>query len=117
VDVVATFKDPNGKIEYYIGEMGQKLGVDLSYKVDEVLGYAVFSASSAYKTGSYALQGKYFGTKASVAWGVGVSGQLMIGGFDKSFSLQPVSLGATTGVGANLGLGYLYLQKDPNKTE
>ena len=115
VDVEATFKDEAGKTEHYIGEMGIKLGLDLSFKTSEKLGYVVFSPSSDYRTGSYALQGKYFGTKASAAFGAGASAQLLIGGFDKSFTLQPLAVGYTTGGGVSAGLGYLYLQKDPSK--
>ena len=111
VDIEATFKDDSGKTEHYIGEMGTKLGVDISYQTGETLGYAVFSASSAYKTGSYALQGKYFGQKATAAVGAGPSVQILLGGFEKSFTLQPLAIGYTKGVGAAAGLGYLYLQK------
>ena len=50
-----------------------------------------------------------------MAAGVGVGAQLLIGGFDKSFTLQPFSAGGVKGVGASLGLGYLYLQKAPGK--
>jgi hypothetical protein len=114
-DLKATFTDANGKKEHYIGEMGIKLGVDLSFKTDEVFGYAVFSASTDYKTGSYDLQGKYFGADASAAYGVGPSVKVLVGGSDKSFSLQPLALGGSKGVGAAAGLGYLYLQKAPKK--
>jgi hypothetical protein len=115
VDVVAEFTDLDGNKEYYIGEMGQKFGIDMSIKKKEVLRYAVFSPSSAYKTGLYALAGKYFGAKASVAAGAGVGAQVLLGGFDKSFTLQPLSAGGVKGVGASLGLGYLYLQRDTSK--
>lgn len=115
VEVTAVFTDANGKKEYYIGEMGQKLGVDLSLKGAEELGYLVFSAATKYKTGSYAMEGKYFGTKASATVGGGVSAQMLLGGFDKSISLQPFSLGGTEGYGASLGLGYLYLQRDHSR--
>lgn len=87
VDVTAVFTDPDCKKEYYIGEMGQKLGLNFSYKKGEQLGYLVFSAASEYKTGSYAMQGKYFGAKASATVGGGVSAQILLGGLDKSFSL------------------------------
>jgi hypothetical protein len=115
VDIVAVFTDPEGNKEHYLGEMGYKLGVDFSHKTSEDLTYLVFSAASEYKTGSYALQGKYFGSKVSAQAGFGVGAQLLIGGFDKSFSLQPLAAGTTQGVGASIGLGYLYLQKDPHK--
>ena len=115
VQVNATFKDQAGKTEHYIGEMGIKFGLDISYKKSERLDYLVFSASTAYKTGSYALQGKYFGQKVSAAVGAGPSVQILLGGFDKSFTLQPLAIGGTVGVGATAGIGYLYLQKDPTK--
>lgn len=115
VDVNAVFTDSSGNKEHYIGEMGYKLGIDFSHKTDETLSYLVVSATSDYKSGSYALQGKYFGTKASVAVGAGAGVQILLGGFEKSFTLQPVSVGGVEGYGASLGLGYLYLQKDHKK--
>ena len=110
-DIEAVFTDSAGKTEHYIGEMGVKLGVDLTYKTEEQVGYLVFSPAADYKTGSYALEGKYFGTAASASVGAGVSARMLLGGFDKSFTLQPLALGVNKGAGASLGLGYLYLQK------
>jgi hypothetical protein len=115
VDVVAVFTDTDGKTEHYVGEMGYKLGVDFSHKTEEDLEYLVFSAASEYKTGSYALQGKYFGTKVSAEAGVGMGAQLLLGGGNKSFTLQPLAAGTTKGEGVSIGLGYLYLQKDSTK--
>ena len=115
VDIKAVFTDSAGNKEYYIGEMGQKLGLDLSIKTGETLAYVVISAASEYKTGSYAMQGKYFGTKASAAVGAGLGVQLLIGGFEKSFTLQPIAVGGVEGAGASYGMGYLYLQKDPTR--
>lgn len=91
------------------------LGVKFSLKEKEVLRYVVIAASSDYKTGSYALEGKFFGTKASASVGAGIGAQFLIGGFEESFSLQPISVGEVKGVRANIGLGYLNLQKDPRK--
>jgi hypothetical protein len=110
-DVAATFKGEGGETEEYIGEMGIGFGVDLSLKREETIGYVVFSASSDYKTGSYALQGKYYGADASATLGAGASAKVLVGGFEKSFTLQPLMLGANEGVGAAAGLGYLFLQK------
>lgn len=115
VDVDAVFTDTAGKKEYYIGEMGYKLGVDLSVKTEDQLAYLVFSPSKDYKTGSYALEGKYFGQKASAALGLGAGVQILLGGFQNSISLQPLALEGTEGYGVSVGLGYLYLQKDHRK--
>ena len=115
VDIDAVFTDSKGKKEHYVGEMGTKLGLDFSYTTAEVLEYAVISAASEYKTGSYALEGKYFGQKANVALGLGAGVQILLGGFDKSFTLQPLAVAGVKGAGASLGLGYLNLKKDPRK--
>ena len=115
VDIEAVFTDTAGKKEYYIGEMGYKLGLDLGVKSEDQIAYLVFSPSSDYKTGSYALQGKYFGQKASVELVVGAGVQILLGGFQKSFSLQPLALEGAKGYGVSAGLGYLYLQADHRK--
>ena len=115
MDVVATFTDTGGDKEYYHGEMGVKLGLDASHDTRETLEYAVISAASDYKTGSYALQGKYFGSKAEASLGAGAVAEVFIGGFDKSFTLQPLAVGTTEGYGVQLGMGYLYLQRDHSK--
>ena len=114
-DVKAVFTDDKGRKEYYVGEMGIGLGIDLSTKSNEEIGYLVISASSDYKTGSYALQGKYYGAKADASVGVGVAAVVLVGGFDKSFTLQPAAVGTQTGWGAAAGASYLYLQKDATK--
>jgi len=112
VDVTAVFTDSKGNKEYYVGETGIKLGLNLSAKDEMTISYLVFSASSDYKTGSHALEGKYFGQRVSAALGAGVGVAVLIGGFDKSFTLQPLSIETLKGWGAEAGLGYLYLQKD-----
>lgn len=114
-DVTAVFTDLKGNKEYYIGELGIKLGLDLGIKDEQQILYAVISLSSDYKTGSYALQGKYFGQRASVSIKKGVGVGLLIGGFKKSFTLQPFALEVNTGYGVSVGLGYIYLQKDPTR--
>jgi hypothetical protein len=111
VDVEATFKGEDGATEMYVGEMGIGLGVDLSIKKGETIGYVVFSPSSDYEVGSYAIAGKYYGADASAAFGAGVTGKVLLGGSKKSFTLQPLMLGGHEGLGASAGLGYLYLQK------
>ncbi len=46
VDVVAVFTDLGGNKEHYIGEMGIKLGIDASYKTDEILQYVIHRCSA-----------------------------------------------------------------------
>ena len=100
----------HGQTEKYVGETGIGLGVDLHFKTNEKFGFAVIAASADVQPGAHALAGKYFGGTAGASAGVGLTASALIGGGDKNISLQPLSLGTDTGIGASAGLGYLYLQ-------
>lgn len=113
VDIKCTFTDPEGNKEYYVGETGIGLGVDLGFKTMQKIAFTVLSMTSDYKIGSYALAGKYIGGKASVALGVGGGVAALVGGGEKNFSLQPLALEGCEGVGVAGGLGYLYIEPDP----
>lgn len=113
VDVKCTFEDPAGNKEYYVGETGIGLGVNLSFKTKQKIAFTVLSMTSDYKIGSYALAGKYIGGKASAALGVGGGVAALIGGGEKNFTLQPLALEGCEGVGVTGGLGYLYIEPDP----
>jgi len=111
VDVKCTFKSTaGGSVEKYKGETGVGLGIDLSYKRQETIGYTVMSAD--FKAGSYQLAGKYGGVGASATVGAGVGAQVLIGGNARSISLQPLVLSASTGAGGSGGLTYLFLEPD-----
>jgi len=40
----------------------------------------------------------------------GVGAAVLVGGGDKSFSLQPLALEGSTGLGLSGGVGYLYIE-------
>ena len=113
VDIKCTFEDPEGNKEYYVGETGIGLGVDLGFKTRQRIAFTVLSLTSDYKIGSYALSGKYIGGKARVALGVGGGVAALVGGGEKNFSLQPLALEGCEGVNVAAGLGYLYIEPDP----
>jgi len=110
-DVVCEFNN-NGTIEKYKGETGIGLGLDLSFKSDEKMHFAVFAASSDVSAGSHALAGKYVGAELSAALGVGLGAKALIGGSKDSFTLQPLALETSTGLGISGGLGFLYIEAD-----
>ncbi len=110
VDVKCIFDDGHGGKERYVGETGIGLGVNLNFKSRETIAFTVIGVSSDYKTGSYAMAGKYVGAKASATVGVGVGAAVLVGGGEKNFSLQPLALEANQGFGAAAGLGYLYIE-------
>ena len=108
-DVECTFNNA-GTTENYVGETGIGLGLDLSFKSDEEMHFAVFAASSDVSAGSHALAGKYVGAELNAAAGVGLGAKALIGGSNDSFSLQPLALETSTGLGASGGLSFLYIQ-------
>ncbi|MGH8245886.1 MAG: DUF992 domain-containing protein [Gammaproteobacteria bacterium] len=108
-DVTCSY-DNQGTVERYRGEAGIALGLDLSIKNDEKMAFAVIAASSDVNPGAYALAGKYVGGQASAAAGVGLGAKVLVGGGSKNFSLQPLALEASTGLGASAGLGFLYIE-------
>ena len=110
VDIECEFTNTTKQTEYYIGETGIGLGVNLNWKAEEKIGFTVFSTSSHYKIGSHGLAGKYGGAKASATVGVGVGAAVLVGGGESGFSLQPLALEANKGFGAAAGLGYLFIQ-------
>lgn len=111
VDIKCEMKYAGGTVERYKGETGIALGLDLSFKGDEEIGFSVISASDV-KAGSHPLTGKYIGGKASAAAGVGVGAAALVGGSNDSFGLNPLALEANKGVGVAAGIGFLYIEPD-----
>lgn len=99
-----------GAVERYKGETGIALGLDLSFKDNEVIAFTVIAASADVTPGKYALTGKYVGGQADAALGVGVGAKVLVGGGSKNVSLQPLALSGSTGVGASAGVGFLYIE-------
>jgi Protein of unknown function (DUF992) len=109
-DVSCTFNN-QGTLERYQGEAGIALGLDLSFKSDENMAFAVISATSNANPGSYSLAGKYVGGQASASVGVGLGAKVLVGAGDQSLSLQPLALETNKGLGASAGIGFLYIEK------
>jgi hypothetical protein len=109
VDVECIFKGSAGGEERYQGETGIGLGVDLNLNREEQIAFTVLSAGP-HEPGDYALTGRYGGAKASATVGVGVGAAVLVGGGSKSFTLQPLALEGSTGLGVAAGIGYLYIE-------
>lgn len=95
-----TFKSSKGGgREYYTG-MISKIGVDVGVTHQGTLVWAVFALSSRHKDG--ALAGNYIGATAEASIITGGGANLLVGGFQRSFTLQPLSVQAQTGLNAAL---------------
>jgi len=98
--LTCTFKpSKGGHRERYTGIVS-KIGIDLGVTDQGSLQWAVLAASRDYEDGQ--LAGDYLGVNAEASIVTGGGANLLVGGFQRSFTLQPLSVQAQTGV--NLAL-------------
>ena len=95
--------------DYYKGNIS-KLGVDIGYTSGGTLVWDVIAPTSDMRPG--ALEGDYAGATASATVGVGIGANALIGGFDKSIALQPVSVEGNTGLNISGGIGEMNLKSE-----
>lgn len=100
------FVTPKGKRYAYEGTI-RRWGLDVGVTGRNALVWAVFAPTR--KVDSSDLNGKYVGVSGSVALGVGVAGNALLGGSRNSIALQPFSVEGQTGVNLALGVGDLTL--------
>jgi len=110
IDVKCVFRAAGGGEERYKGETGIGLGIDLNWNRDETIHFTVLSAQGDTQIGAHSLAGRYGGAKASATVGVGAGAAVLIGGGSNNFTLQPLALEGSTGLGVAAGLGYLYIE-------
>jgi Protein of unknown function (DUF992) len=98
---------PGGHPERYAGSIS-KIGVDIGYTKGGVLIWGVFAPTSNMARG--ALAGSYGGATASATVGVGAGANVLIGGSNRSISLQPISIEGNTGLNVAAGIGAITLR-------
>lgn len=112
VQVTCLFTSVTGERQaIYKGETGIELGIDLNWNKSETIAFTVFGVSMDTGPDKHPLAGKYLGVRASVALGIGLGAQVLVGGGRDQFTLQPLAIEQTKGFGVAAGLGYLYLEK------
>jgi len=99
-----------GVTDYYDGEAGIGLGLDLQWTDQSTMAYTVMVSTGQDTDWSVALNGTYTGGKVSAAFGVGLGAAVLIGGGEDSIGLVPIALEGGTGLGATAGIGYLSLR-------
>jgi hypothetical protein len=99
-----------GEKDYYDGEAGIGLGLDLQWTEQSTMAYSVLASTGQEMDWSNALNGTYTGGKASAALGVGLGAAVLIGGSNDSIGLVPLAIEGSTGLGATAGIGYLSLK-------
>lgn len=106
-DLHCNFSPSAGYGERYVGSIS-KFGVDIGYTGGGVIIWDVIAPSTTLRRG--ALTGDYAGATATAAAGVGVGANVLVGGLDRSISLQPVSVMGDTGLNVAAGIGAIHLR-------
>ena len=98
--------------ENYFGAVS-KWGIDIGTTDKAVMRWLVFAPSSnIYAPG--ALAGDYLGASAEVTAAVGAGANLLAGGLNGSFTLQPLSLQTQTGLNLAVGVTRFQLRSIDN---
>lgn len=107
-DVSCTYRSIDGTDETYFGVIS-KYGVDIGSTDVSYMKWGVLAPTTEdYRPG--ALEGDYYGISAEVTAGAGIGANALIGGFEKSFVLQPVSVAGQTGLNFALAASELELR-------
>jgi hypothetical protein len=101
-----TYQGIDNRIEGYFGTIS-KFGLDLGATTQGVIVWQVVAPTSDF--GPWALEGDYIGASGQATAGIGASANVLVGGFNRAFSLQPLSVGAQTGLNLALGVANLTL--------
>jgi Protein of unknown function (DUF992) len=108
-DLNCTFSglEKGAKAVHYTGKIN-RYGVDIGFKQNAVILWGVVSTSDKFTPGD--LAGKYVGVTAQVGWAAGLGANVLLGGSNNGFALQPVSVQGFNGANLAAGLAEVELQ-------
>jgi hypothetical protein len=86
----------------------RKVGLDIGITQETALAWGVFAPVDRLGPGD--LSGNYAGAQGSASLGVGVGGNVLVGGSHNSIALQPLSVQGQVGVNVAAGLESLELR-------
>ena len=86
----------------------RKVGLDLGITQESALAWGVFAPVGQIGPGG--LSGDYVGAQGSATLGVGVGGNVLVGGSANSIALQPLSVQGQVGISIAAGLESLELR-------
>jgi hypothetical protein len=93
--------------DYYVATI-RKVGLDIGITQESALAWGVFAP--VVQLGPGDLAGNYAGAQGSATLGVGVGGNVLVGGSNNSIALQPLSVQGQVGIGIAAGLESLELR-------
>ncbi len=107
-DLTCSFKSATtGQVSHYTGDI-TKLGIDVGYTNAGVMVWTVIAPSTDMQPD--ALEGDYAGASVGATAVVGGNLNAMLGGLDKSITLQPFSVEGNTGVSVTAAIGAMELR-------
>jgi hypothetical protein len=109
-DIKCVYSANPGAPEYYVGSIA-KFGVDIGYTQNGVILWSVLAPAGSLAPG--ALDGSYAGVTGGATIGVGGDANVLIGGFNRSISLQPLSIEGNKGLNVAAGIASISLQARP----
>jgi hypothetical protein len=86
----------------------RKVGLDLGITQETALAWGVYAPVARLGPGD--LAGTYAGAQGSASVGVGIGGNVLVGGSDNSIALQPLSVQGQVGLNVAAGLESLELR-------
>jgi hypothetical protein len=104
--MTCNFAPTKGAKEVYVGSIN-KFGLDIGATTQGRMVWAVFAPTSR-KAG--ALAGDYAGATAEATVGAGLGANVLVGGSDRTVSLQPVSVQGQSGLNLAVGVSGLQLR-------
>ncbi|QDW37970.1 DUF992 domain-containing protein [Bradyrhizobium sp. KBS0727] len=99
-----------GPPQLYEGALNT-VGIDIGIIGGGALAWGVLAPTAGVPAG--ALAGTYVGASGDVALGLGVGANVLVGGSNRSFALQPVSVEGSVALDVTLGLSALQLRWVP----
>jgi hypothetical protein len=101
------FRSDNMPEDRYVATI-RKVGLDLGITQESALAWGVFAPVARLGPGD--LTGTYAGAQGSATLGVGVGGNVLVGGSNNSIALQPLSVQGQVGINVAAGLESLELR-------
>lgn len=105
--LACVFHRSNGDTEAYSGRF-TRLGLDIGVVSAGKMGWTVLTKTRG--VAPRALAGTYVGAAADASFGFGAGGNVLVGGSQRTLTLQPVSLDLQTGANLAVGVGKLELR-------
>jgi hypothetical protein len=99
-----------GPPQFYEGALNT-VGLDIGIVGGGALAWGVLAPTAGVPAG--ALAGTYVGASGDVALGLGVGANVLVGGSNRSFALQPLSVEGSVALNVTLGLSALQLRWVP----